>query len=150
MRQMTLCPKAIPRKSSPKWKESCVLVLPGNFPVIVAPSWDGTAIRALPHLVPSVSLRGQRQTSCKILSSRDLFRPQADSPRLIRRSLAAALHRCTAPRSAPSRSPAASSKKWPSGPKIQISEFSGSGGHNPGCCHLQMPWPPISAALSSR
>ena len=54
---------------------------------------------------------------CKILSSRDLFRPQADSPRLIRRSVAAALHRCTAPRSAPSVSPAASSKKWPSGPK---------------------------------
>jgi hypothetical protein len=141
MWQITLCPTVIPRNSFHKSKESSVLVLPGSFPVVVALSWDGTAIHALPHLVPSVSLRRQRQTSCKILSSRDLFRPQADSPRLIRRSLAAALHRCTAPRSAPSESPAASSKKWPSGPKNSNFQFSGSGGHNPGCRRLQMPWP---------
>lgn len=66
-------------------------------------------------------------------------------PALLRISLAAALHRYTAPRSAPSISPSASSKETAPGQKIQISEFPRSWGHNPGCRRVRLPWQQAAA-----
>ena len=118
------------------------------------PAWNLSSHRSilpgwLGHSCPPKSCplcaRSQRRPSCKILSSRERFHPQADSPRLTRLSLAAAPHGCLAPRSAPSASTAASSKKTPPGPKNSISEFPGSKGHNPDCRRVQMPRPQVSA-----
>ena len=66
-------------------------------------------------------------------------------PALLRISLAAALHRYTAPRSAPSISQSASSTESAPGQKIQISEFPGSWGHNPGCRRVRLPWQQAAA-----
>ena len=127
-------------RSRPAWD------LPSHRSIL--PGWHG---HSCPPKSCPLCARSQRRSSCKILSSRDRFHPQADSPRLTRLSLAAAPHRCTAPRSAPSAPPAASSKKTPPDPKkFKFLNFLDRRGTTPSAAASKCPGRRFLLALSSQ
>ena len=144
MWQLTLCPKVILRNSSPKWRGSCVLVLPGICPVIVASCRDGMAIHALPNLVPSVrEARGDPLVkSCPpgtaFIRKRTLLALHGSLWQLRRTDALLRALLLPPPQQLPRR-------RRPLAQKIQISEFPGSKGHNPECRRVQMPRPQVSA-----
>ena len=144
MWQLTLCQKVIPRYSSPKWRGSCVLVLPGICPVIVASCRDGMAIHALPNLVPSVpEARGDPLVkSCPpgtaFIRKRTLLALHGSLWQLRRTDALLRALLLPPPQQLPRR-------RRPLAQKIQISEFPGSKGHNPECRRVQMSRPQVSA-----